>query len=149
MQTRPDTAAIIDFSRAREQALARRVGRRQPRRSNDARRAQRFERNDRMFVQVILSVEEPGLVGSTLSSNAVNISSGGLQFRVPSALPVGALLDVWIDVNSRPGKFFLSGEVRWCRPNEDGSSSVGLELRQGIATDFEEWRAFHAEAEAR
>ena len=25
----------------------------------------------------------------------------------------GTLLDLWVDVRSRPGKFFLAGEVRW------------------------------------
>ena len=84
--------------------------------SQDQRLHPRLESDDRLFTQVVLSSDDPDLVGTTLSCTAVNLSVGGIQFRTSAAVPTGSLLDLWVDVSSRPGKFFLAGEVRWNRP---------------------------------
>ena len=81
--------------------------------SEDKRLHPRLESDDRLFTQVVLSADKPDLVGTTLSCTAVNLSVGGIQFRTNAPVPNGALLDLWVDVCSRPGKFFLAGEVRW------------------------------------
>ena len=102
----------------------------------------RLESDDRLFTQIVLSPDEPDLVGTTLSCTAVNMSVGGIQFRTTRAVPVGTLLDLWVDVSSRPGKFFLSGEVRWSRPTNESDENgmemhfVGVQLRSGAATDI-------------
>ena len=75
----------------------------------------------------------------------------GLQFRTSAPLPVGALLDLWVDISSRPGKFFLAGEVRWTRPGRpdaDGNATwnIGVQLKSGAATDILHWRDYHAAA---
>ena len=68
---------------------------------------------------------------------------------------MGALLDLWVDVSSRPGKFFLAGEVRWSRPTSEVDESgtplwfVGVQLKSGAATDIVDWRDYHAHAFAR
>ena len=104
---------------------------------------------------MVLAADEPDLVGSTLSCNAVNMSMGGIQFKTSSAVPVGTLLDLWVDVSSRPGKFFLAGEVRWSRPtgeqdeNDQEIYFVGVQLRSGAATDILDWRDYHTTAYAR
>ena len=64
-------------------------------------------------------------------------------------------MDLWVDVSSRPGKFFLAGEVRWSRPtgnfDDDGQQEwfIGVQLKSGAATDIVDWREFHANAYAR
>jgi hypothetical protein len=121
----------------------------------DQRLHPRLESDDRLFTQVVLSSEQPDLVGTTLSCTAVNLSVGGIQFRTSAAVPKGSLLDLWVDVSSRPGKFFLAGEVRWNRPtgelNAKGKEEwlVGVQLKSGAATDIMDWRDFHANAYAR
>ena len=122
--------------------------------SNDNRVHPRLVSDDRLFTQVVLSAEDPELVGTTLSCTAVNLSVGGIQFRTDAPVPTGSLLDLWVDVSSRPGKFFLAGEVRWSRPTEvDGSQDcewfVGVQLKSGAATDIVDWREYHANAFAR
>ena len=69
---------------------------------DDKRMHPRIESDDRLFVQVVLSAADPELVGTTLSCKAVNLSVGGIQFRADSAIPNGALLDLWVDIRSRP-----------------------------------------------
>lgn len=121
----------------------------------DQRLHPRLESDDRLFTQVVLSSEEPELVGTTLSCTAVNLSVGGIQFRTSAAVPTGSLLDLWVDVSSRPGKFFLAGEVRWNRPTGETNARgkeewlIGVQLKSGAATDIMDWRDFHANAFAR
>lgn len=121
----------------------------------DKRLHPRLESDDRLFTQVVLSADEPEMVGTTLSCTAINLSVGGIQFRTNASVPPGSLLDLWVDVSSRPGKFFLAGEVRWSRPtgeaNGRGESEwfIGVQLKSGAATDIVDWRDFHASAYAR
>ncbi len=136
---------IIQFNTARVKRMS----------NNDKRMHPRMERDDRLFTQVVLAADEPELVGATLSCTAVNMSVGGIQFRTNKSVPVGTLLDLWVDVSSRPGKFFLAGEVRWSRPtaeeDENGAELhfIGVQLKSGAATDIMDWRDFHATAFAR
>ncbi len=136
---------IIEFNRARVKRLS----------TNDKRMHPRQDSDDRLFTQVVLAADDPDLVGATLSCTAVNMSMGGIQFKTTQAVPVGTLLDLWVDVSSRPGKFFLAGEVRWSRPtqetDENGSEMhfVGVQLKSGAATDILDWRDYHATAYAR
>ncbi len=126
-----------------------------PASKQDKRLHPRLESDDRLFTQVVLSAEQPELVGTTLSCTTVNLSVGGIQFRTSAAVPPGSLLDLWVDVSSRPGKFFLAGEVRWNRPtgemNAKGKEEwlIGVQLKSGAATDIMDWRDFHANAYAR
>lgn len=136
---------VIHFNKARVRRFS----------QNDKRLHPRLESDDRLFTQVVLAAEQPDLVGTTLACTAVNMSVGGIQFRTTEAVPVGTLLDLWVDVASRPGKFFLSGEVRWSRPtgeqDENGQELffVGVQLKTGAATDIIDWREFHGAAFAR
>jgi Tfp pilus assembly protein PilZ len=136
---------IVEFNRARVKRLS----------NSDKRMHPRLESDDRLFTQVVLAADEPELVGMTLSCTAVNMSMGGIQFKTAQSVPVGTLLDLWVDVSSRPGKFFLAGEVRWSRPtgemDENGSELhfVGVQLKSGAATDILDWRDYHAAAYSR
>jgi len=140
--------------RTRNRAAGTAVGSSRPSRTRDDKRMHpRVDSDDRLFVQVVLSASEPDLVGTTVSCTAMNLSAGGIQFRTGAGLPPGTLLDLWVDIRSRPGKFFLAGEVRWSRPasREDGQSEwiVGVQLKSGAATDILDWRDYHAQANVR
>jgi hypothetical protein len=117
----------------------------------DKRMHPRIESNDRLFTQVVLAENDPDLIGTTVACSAVNMSVGGIQFVTRAPIPIGALLDLWVEVASQPGKFFLTGEVRWTRPGapeRDGTPvwNVGVQLKPGPATDIIGWRDFHATA---
>lgn len=139
------TDNVIQFNRARIRRMS----------TNDKRLHPRLDSDDRLFSQVVLAADEPELVGETLSCRAVNMSMGGIQFKTSQPVPVGTLLDLWVDVASRPGKFFLAGEVRWSRPtaeyDENGVEMhfIGVQLKSGAATDILDWRDYHTSAFAR
>jgi Tfp pilus assembly protein PilZ len=120
----------------------------------DKRMYARLESDDRLFVQVVLSAMDPDLIGTTVACHAVNLSIGGIQFHTMAKMPIGALLDLWVDVRSRPGKFFLAGEIRWVRPASDEGDEfsgwvVGVQLRAGAATDIVDWQEFHVQTNTR
>ena len=121
--------------------------------SQNKRMHPRLDSDDRLFTQVVLAADNPELVGATLSCRAVNLSVGGIQFRTNAPIPPGSLLDLWVDVATRPGKFFLAGEVRWSRPaGASGAENewfVGVQLKSGAATDIVDWRDYHASVSAR
>ena len=123
--------------------------------AQDQRLHARLETDDRLFTQVVLSSAEPAIVGTTLSCTAVNLSVGGIQFKTSTSVPAGSLLDLWVDVSNRPGKFFLAGEVRWNRPTGDFDDHgreewfIGVQLKSGAATDIVDWRDYHANTHAR
>lgn len=136
---------VVDFSKAKSEKKALSA--------EDQRLHPRRDSTDRLFTQVVLSGDAPDLIGTTLSCKAVNLSVGGIQFRADRSVPTGALLDLWVDVASRPGKFFLSGEVRWTRPVADDSGDqewyVGVQLKSGAATDILDWRDYQTAAAVR
>lgn len=131
---------LLDEVRARR-ALA--GNRRGERRARLRRRAE-----ERMFVQVVACASSPELVGTTLSCSVADLSADGVRFTASRSIPRGALLDLWVDVPARPGKFFLAGEVRWSRP-VGNATEAGVRLRQGAATDYSEWRQLHLQSQAR
>lgn len=118
---------IIQFNSARTKAS----------KSSDKRMHPRMDIDDRLFSQVVLSVDKPDMVGTTISCTAVNLSAGGIQFRTSAPVPAGSLLDLWVDVSPRPGRFYLGGEVRWSHPtgenDVDGNEQwyVGVQLKSG------------------
>ncbi len=100
----------------------------------------RRESNDRMFVQVVKSVDE-SLVGTTIACRALDVSAKGLKIASKELIPMGCTLDLWVDDSARPGKFFLSSEVRWVSQSEnDDDYHVGVELVNGTATDILVWQ---------
>ena len=100
---------------------------------------------DKLFVQIVACEDRPILVGSTVSCIAVDVSAGGIGIRSYKYIPKGSQLDLWVDIHSRPGKFFLTSDVRWIADKSDSHHSyqLGVALYDGAATDLEEWRQIH------
>ncbi len=101
----------------------------------------RFICRERLFVQVVLCPEHPELVGRTQAGLVVDVWASGIRYYCARPLPVGTLVDIWVEISSRPGKFFLSGKVRWSDANATDSHGIGIELEEGPATDIKDWRA--------
>ena len=98
---------------------------------------------ERLFVQ-ITQANDKELIGKTMACRAVDASAHGIKFLADDFIPVGCLLDLWVDDKSRPGKFFLSGDVRWTHKAGKISTMVGVRLQDGLATDIENWKGVHS-----
>ena len=106
---------------------------------HEQRKEFRRESNQRLFLQVVQCADHE-MVGTTISCTALNVSASGLMVSCDLRIPTGSFIDLWVDDSSRPGKFFLSSEVRWETENQPGDHKIGVELLDGAATDIQEWR---------
>ena len=111
----------------------------------ERRRESRRLSSERLFAQVVQSNEQD-LVGITLSCRAVDVSANGLQILAERAVPAGCVLDLWVDDSRKPGKFFLSSDVRWVGDQRYDGWVMGVQLHNGQATDIEAWRKRNAPA---
>jgi hypothetical protein len=98
---------------------------------------------ERLFVQITQSSEKE-LIGKTMACRAIDASAHGIKFLADDFIPVGCLLDLWVDDKSHPGKFFLSGDVRWTQKAGKISTLAGVRLQDGLATDIENWKGLHS-----
>lgn len=98
---------------------------------------------ERLFIQITQTADRKR-VGTTLACQTVDASPHGIKFVASEPIPEGSLIDLWVDDKSRPGKFFLSGDVRWTQPAGESSTMVGVRLQEGLATDIENWKDMYA-----
>jgi len=110
--------------------------------NNSERRTElRGAREERLLIKVLSCEGAPDLEDMTLSCATADVSAGGLRLNLSQSLPAGALVELWVEVKGIPGKFLLTGLVRWCAP-EHGEFVAGIELveREGIS-DLADWQA--------
>jgi len=103
--------------------------------------AARHPCRDKLFVQVILCSSRPDLVGRTWSCRAVATEHHALEFLCERPLPTDALVDLWVDLSERPGRFFLSGFVHGSAHTDEDRHRVRVLLEGGAATDIDAWVA--------
>ena len=103
---------------------------------------ERFHSDESLFVQIVAS-ENAELVGTTVSCTALDVSVDGMRIESKADIPEGCKLDIWVDVMDKPGKFFLTSDVRWSKPVNNGHCEIGIELGEGTATDISAWRELH------
>ncbi len=95
--------------------------------------------SERLFVQ-ITACDEQHLIGATFSCKALDVSIGGLRILSEAPIPDGSKLDLWVDSSRRPGKYFLTSDVRWSHEEKNGECSIGVELLESPTTDIQQWR---------
>ena len=103
----------------------------------------RFEASDDISLKIVFSSENPGLLGRTLDSSALDVSAGGLRISLNHAIKLDSVLDVWVTLKSQKRKFFLTGNVRWCNESDKpGVYQIGLILRERTDTvsDLRSWQ---------
>ena len=132
---------VIDITQARRRHFSQ--GADMNNAGNEMRQETRHSSHERLFVQVV-ECDDQNLIGTTVSCDSVDVSASGLRISSETFIPEGSQVDLWIDVNSGPGKFFLTSEVRWAKTTTEGTYQFGAQLRDGAATDISEWRALQA-----
>jgi len=97
----------------------------------------------KLFIQ-ITDCPDPDMVGTTISCETRETSANGLGIVASTCIPIGSLLDLWVNVSARQEKYFVSGEVRWVSDAQAGNYHMGIELASSEVTDIDAWRALHA-----
>ncbi len=103
----------------------------------------RFDQSEGISLKIVFSSENPGLLGKTMSAETLDVSASGMRILMERAIKIDSVLDVWVTLHDQNKKYFLTGNVRWCRPTETGENfHVGLVLRErtDTVTDLASWR---------
>lgn len=103
----------------------------------------RFLVDDHFQVKILFSSDDPKMLGRTFSCSAIDVSKSGIQVTSEEPLVKKSVLDLSIKVNGSNKEYLLTGDVKWCKPGQGISHSVGIQLkkRAGTPTDLENWKS--------
>lgn len=109
--------------------------------NSNRRRHARQPRDERVVVQVASSTRDTLPPGSIVRCSAKDVSATGMRLQVNQQVPEGCSLELWVEVSNHPTKFYLCGEVKWCRElDETDRYLIGIELNDGESEDFKQWQ---------
>ena len=103
------------------------------------RKSSRYARQDRLMAQVTASTQSIDADKVSWPAKTLDISKKGLRILGSSSLPIGAVVDLWVEVAGLKGKFYLNSEVRWSLVDDRLGYVMGVELREGIGSDISHW----------
>jgi hypothetical protein len=117
----------------------------------DRRAEARYERKEELNMKIVFSSENPGLLGKTIDGSTIDVSASGLRIILNQPIKIDSVLDVWVNRKEQNKKYFLTGNVRWCKETEVGGIyQVGLVLRErtDTVTDLASWQALFKKTRA-
>lgn len=103
------------------------------------RKNSRYARQDRLMSQVTASIQSVDVDKVTTPGKTLDISKRGLRIRSNDSVPIGSMLDLWVEISGLKGKFYLSSEVRWSKLDDRLGHIMGVELREGLGSDIVQW----------
>jgi hypothetical protein len=106
----------------------------------EQRREPRIPKHVRFFIHVHECEEDPDMVGTSVTCEAVDFSIHGLQFKTDAQLYRGSLLDITIGIGAPFGMYLLRGEIRWVKQEEDEDDFyMGILLLDEEHMDLDKW----------
>lgn len=110
----------------------------------DRRGSDRYGTNEALDLKIVFSSENPNLLGKRISGSTVDISASGLRIELNQQITIDSVLDVWVRLKDSNKKYFLTGNVRWCREiGSKGNYQIGIVLRErsDTVTDLSNWQS--------
>jgi Tfp pilus assembly protein PilZ len=109
--------------------------------TKERRQHNRQPRDERVVVQIVSSTRDTLPPGTVVRCSTKDVSAQGLRIQLDQRVPEGFQVELWIEISKHPTKFYLAGEVKWCREVEEGKRYlVGVKLSEGKTEDLELWR---------
>lgn len=111
---------------------------------DDRRSAKRRDLKQALDLKIVFSSENPNLLGRTLCGSTLDVSATGLRIELNQQLKMDSVLDVWVTLKDNKKKYFLTGNVRWCKEiGVDNYYQIGVVLRErtDTITDLASWKA--------
>lgn len=101
----------------------------------------RYQRNDRLFVQILSSSESLDISDRTIFCHNCDVSMCGMKIELDNEIAVDSQVDLWASFDGLADKFYLRGRVCWCYEigGEQGGYQIGVELEDAFATDYTKW----------
>lgn len=107
--------------------------------SDERRQHHRLSRDEQLFLQVSRCDDDEELVGTTVLCSTIDASANGVKLHTRKEITQGIELDLWINIDGRGERFFLSGVVQWSRPEAE-DYITGIELLDNSNTDIHAWQ---------
>ncbi len=115
----------------------------------DRRQHARQARDERVVVQIVSSTRDTLPPGTVVRCSTKDVSPQGLRIQLDQKVPEGFQLELWVEISNHPSKFYLAGEVKWCREVEESERYlVGVELTEGKTEDLNLWQDVLAQNQA-
>lgn len=115
----------------------------------DRRQHARQARDERVVVQIVSSTRDTLPPGTVVRCSTKDVSPQGLRILLDQKVPEGFQLELWVEISNHPSKFYLAGEVKWCREVEESERYlVGVELTEGKTEDLNLWQDVLAQNQA-
>ena len=117
----------------------------------ERRRHPRLPRDGKVVVQIESSTEDTIPGGTTVKCEPKDVSAAGLRLQLKQPVDEGCQLELWVAISGISPKFYLAGEVKWCKEMEESAEAkprylVGIELSQGNAHDLPQWQEIFEES---
>ncbi|MDH5394015.1 MAG: PilZ domain-containing protein [Gammaproteobacteria bacterium] len=103
------------------------------------RKNNRYARQDRLIAQVLASMHSADTEKPSWPAKTLDISRRGLRIMGGDSLPIGAVVDLWVEIAGLKGRFHLNSEVRWSSMDDRLGYIMGVELREGLGSDIGHW----------
>ena len=114
---------------------------------DEQRQHRRLPVQSRVFIELVA----PGLgspqSGQVADCKTLDVSKGGLRVSLDRELPVGAILQVGVELPKYSETLYLAGEVRWCRRDQEAEQrwTAGFALLNADESDIDRWVALMVE----
>ena len=103
----------------------------------------RLKMDTKVFVEVMAASPEEGGEAVLVECDVADVSFGGLKVNLDAELIKGSILSICVVMPAFEEPFYLAGEVKWSRLNEEeegGQWSAGFQLLTSSGSDIEHWR---------
>ncbi|NND67402.1 MAG: PilZ domain-containing protein [Halioglobus sp.] len=82
--------------------------------------------------------------GTVVKCRTLNVSRGGLLVLLDREVPVGAILQIGVDLADGDQTLYLAAEVRWCAPAEESGMRrdgwyAGFQVLNSEGSDVTRW----------
>ena len=111
----------------------------------DMRHQPRFAVENPIFIELVSPEFGSHESGKIARGKTLDVSRSGLRVGLEQELPVGAILQVGVQLPASAGTLYLVSEVRWSLPvpgtGADPGWSAGLALCDADDSDIDDWWA--------
>lgn len=108
----------------------------------DQRQEPRLEQKETIFIEVKNSYSEStGSQSRFIICRSADISANGIRAIIDEKLPVGAIYQLAVELNSQKQRLCLAAQVKWIRESKEHNGyELGLMIFDSDDTDVELWK---------
>jgi hypothetical protein len=111
--------------------------------TRESRRDRRLNFEGTIFIELISSGMDDDQPSEVVLCKTIDISRSGILVWVSRKLPLGAILQIGVELSKESHTLYLTGEVKRCKGGglqNEGRWKVGFELLNATDSDIDAWQ---------